>query len=222
LVSVLMPALNEEARIEASVSAALAIPQVDEVIVIDDGSVDETGDLAAKAGAEVIRLQRNLGKGGALNAGLRRARGDVILTLDADLGLSAIEGAKLLAPVLAGQAHMTVGVFPRLGKGGGFGLAKGLAKRGILLLTGQQLREPLSGQRCLLREILDRCNGFAAGFGAEVGLTIDALRLGYRVLEVEVNMDHARTGRNLTGFRHRGRQFWHIFLALAARVGDRM
>ena len=64
-------------------------------------------------------------------------------------------------------------------------------------------------------------NGFAAGLGRG-GLTIDALRLGYRVLEVEVNMDHARTGRNLTGFRHRGRQFWHIFLALAARVGDRM
>ena len=222
MVSVLMPAFNEASSIEASVSAALAIPGVDEVVVIDDGSADQTGDLAAKAGAVVIRLTKNAGKGGALNVGLTKARGDVILTLDADLGASALEGVKLLGPVLEGEAHMTVGVFPRRGKGGGFGLAKGLARQGILLLTGQQLREPLSGHRCLLREILVRCNGFAEGFGAEVGLTIDALRLGYRILEVEVDMDHARTGRNLAGFRHRGRQFWHICLALAARVGGRM
>lgn len=221
MVAVLMPAFNEASRIGASVSAALAIPQVDEVIVIDDGSLDGTGDLAEKAGAKVLRLGRNVGKGGALNAGLAQARGNVILTLDADLGVSALEGTKLLAPVLGGQAHMTVGVFPRREKGGGFGLAKGLARQGILLLTGQRLQEPLSGQRGMLREILVRCNGFAGGFGAEVGLTVDALRLGYRVLEVEVDMSHARTGRNLSGFRHRGRQFWHIFLALAARVGDR-
>ena len=161
MVSVLMPAFNEASRIEASVSAALAIPGVDEVVVIDDGSADQTGDLAAKAGAVVIRLTKNAGKGGALNVGLTKARGDVILTLDADLGASALEGVKLLGPVLEGEAHMTVGVFPRRGKGGGFGLAKGLARQGILLLTGQQLREPLSGQRCLLREILVRCNGFA-------------------------------------------------------------
>ncbi|NMB16280.1 MAG: glycosyltransferase family 2 protein, partial [Firmicutes bacterium] len=82
MVSVLMPAFNEASRVGASVSAALAIPQVDEVIVIDDGSLDETGDLAEKAGAKVLRLGRNVGKGGALNAGLAQARGNVILTLD--------------------------------------------------------------------------------------------------------------------------------------------
>ena len=58
-----MPAFNEASRIEASVSAALAIPGVDEVVVIDDGSADQTGDLAAKAGAVVIRLTKNAGKG---------------------------------------------------------------------------------------------------------------------------------------------------------------
>ena len=132
MVSVLMPAFNEASRIEASVSAALAIPGVDEVVVIDDGSADQTGDLAAKAGAVVIRLTKNAGKGGALNVGLTKAKGgDVILTLDADLGASALEGVKLLGPVLEGEAHMTVGVFPRRGKGGGFGLAKGLARQGF-------------------------------------------------------------------------------------------
>jgi glycosyltransferase involved in cell wall biosynthesis len=214
-----MPAYNESQRIQNSVRAALGIPKVEEVIVIDDGSVDGTGQLAEDAGARVLRLEENRGKGAALNAGLELAKGEILLTLDADLGLSALEGAKLLEPIWGDEADLVVGVFPQRGGKSGFGLAKGLGSAGIYLLTGQRVREPLSGQRAIRREILERTNGFAGGFGAEVGLTIDALRLGYRIREVEVEMSHAKTGKSLAGFRHRGRQFGHILLALLRRIG---
>jgi len=217
---VLMPAHNEAARIAASVTAARAIPGVTEVIVIDDGSTDATAQLADAAGARVVSLPRNAGKGSAMNAGLAHVDGDAeaLLLLDADLGETAAEGARLLEPIAGGTADMAVGALERPPGSGGFGLVKGLAMRGIVHLGGGDFRPkaPISGQRALSRVAWSAVTPFAAGYGAEVALTVRALRAGLRVTEVPVAMRHAATGRTLADFLHRGRQFLDILGTLAA------
>ena len=118
-IAVLIPAHKEAERIQDTVRAARSINGVTRVVVIDDGSEDDTADLAEQAGAKVVRLIFNVGKGAALEAGASRVEdADVVLLLDADLGTTAEQGALLLAPVLAGEADMVVAKFPRAGKAG--------------------------------------------------------------------------------------------------------
>jgi len=217
LISVLIPAHNESQTVAATVDAVMSIPQVQQVVVVDDASSDQTASLAEGAGAEVIRLPANRGKGGALNAGLPHLRGDIIALIDADLGESAHELAILLAPVLEGRADMTVARFPRARTKGGFGLVKGLARKGIYYYTGLLVQAPLSGQRVMRRQVLNVVIPFASGYGVEVGMTIDVARRGFRVEEVETNMTHHETGRDLRGWIHRGRQFAHVVITLARR-----
>ncbi|MGB4593883.1 MAG: glycosyltransferase [Coriobacteriia bacterium] len=220
----LIPARNEAARVADTVRAVLAIEGVTRVLVIDDGSTDATSDEARGAGAEVVRLGRNAGKGGALNTGLYRVRedADVLLLLDADLGQTASEGARLLVPVLAGDADMTIGQLPKPPGSGGFGLVKGLARWGIRRLGGGfDATAPISGQRALSRAAWQAATPFASGYGAEVALTVRALRAHMRVVEVPVEMAHAATGKDLAGFAHRGRQFLQIALALIKLAAQR-
>ncbi len=218
--TVLMPAHNEAARIAASVAAAHTIPGVTDVVVIDDGSTDATAELARDAGARVVCLPRNVGKGAALNAGLAHTNdaADVLLLLDADLGATAAEGARLLELIAAGTADMAVGLLERPPGSGGFGLVKRLARSGIVHLGGGGFRPeaPISGQRALSRATWVAATPFAAGYGAEVALTVRTLRAGLRVTEVPVAMRHAATGRDLAGFLHRGRQFFDILGTLVA------
>lgn len=213
----LIPAHNEAGRIAATVAAARSVPQIDRVLVIDDASTDDTARLAAEAGAEVLRLERNRGKGGALQHGLDAVAedADVIALLDGDLGKTAAEADVLLAPVLAGDADMTIATLPKPPGSGGFGLVKGLARWGIRALSGFEATAPLSGQRALSRAAWTTSTPFATGYGVEVGLTVRAARAGVRLLEVPTTMTHAATGRDITGFRHRGRQFVQVAGALA-------
>ncbi len=116
---------------------------------------------------------------------------------------------------------MTIGRLPPAVGRGGFGLAREMAGRGILRATGWQAAAPLSGQRAIKGALLRAL--FADGppasrFGLEVGLTIDALRNGARVTEVEVDVDHHHRGRTFGGFRHRGSQAADIFRALWPRL----
>jgi glycosyltransferase involved in cell wall biosynthesis len=220
-VTVLIPALNEAPTIAATVEAVRATGLVDEVVVIDDASTDGTGRLAEEAGARVVRRAAPGGKGGALNAGLAEAAGEIIVVVDGDTGASAGEVRHLIAPILAGEADLTIARFPPAGRRGGFGLVKGLARWGIRRFTGWEMQSPLSGQRGMRREVLEALGGFASGFGVEVGLTIDAARRGFRVREVPVRMTHRETGRDLAGFLHRGRQFLDVARELWRRAGGR-
>lgn len=220
-VSAIVPAYNEAARITETVNAILAIPLVDELLVVDDGSNDETAALAKAAGATVYSMPCNAGKGGALNKGLKLVSGEVIALLDADLGKSAANAAALIEPVVNGETDMTIAKFPKAARKGGFGFVLRLARSGIKRFTGLEMEAPLSGQRVMTRKVIDYIGEFAAGFGVEVGLTIDVARGGFRIEEVEVPMTHAETGRDLKGFLHRGQQFWHICLILLEKTMTR-
>lgn len=218
IVTVLIPAFNEAAHIQETVKAVKSLSQVDQIIVINDCSQDETSQLAKEAGAEVIDLPHNLGKGGALNYGMKFAKGNIISLLDGDLGRSASEAEKLIEPVLSNKADMTIGRFPPAQRKGGFGLVTKLARKGIRWFTGLEVASPLSGQRVLRKEVLDRIGPFESGFGVEVGLTIDVFRNGFRVKEIPVQMGHAETGRDLAGFIHRGHQFMDVLIVLTRRL----
>jgi len=216
-IAAIVPARNEAGRVGETIAAIRTIAGVDEVIVVDDASTDGTALEAEGAGARVIRLDRDLGKGGALNRGVSATDADVLLLVDADLRSSAANLAVLLPPVLAGEADVAIAAPPADGTRSGFGVVERFARWGIRRLTGSTIGRPLSGQRVLRRAVLEGAGGFAPRFGVETALTIDALRAGYRVIEVPCQISHARTGRDPAGFAHRARQGSDIALALAGR-----
>lgn len=221
IITILIPAYNEAAQIQATVRAVKNSEKITQIIVINDGSNDGTGSLAAEAGADVLNLPSNLGKGGALNYGLQFAQGSIIGLLDGDLGKTASEVEKLIEPVVNNKADMTIGRFPPPSKKGGFGLVTLLAKKGIRWFTGLEVASPLSGQRVLRKTVLERVGPFESGFGVEVGLTIDVFRHGFRVKEIPVQMSHAETGRDWSGFVHRGRQLLDVCAVLSKRLFNR-
>jgi len=216
-IAAVVPARNEVRRVAATVAALKRIPAIDEVLVVDDGSTDDTAAEAERAGARVIRLSRNEGKGRALDAGARATNAAVVLLADADLEESASNLAVLLDPVVAGEADVAIAAPPRTGSPSGFGIVEGFARWGTGKLTGRRFDRPLSGQRAVRAEVLSSAGRFAAGFGAETGFTIDAVRAGYRVVEVPCAISHARTGRDPAGFAHRAKQGIDVARALASR-----
>jgi len=223
-ITALVPAHNEATRIADTVRAIGRVEGIDAVMVIDDGSTDATADVARAAGAEVLRLDSNVGKGAALDAGLARVSPEtrIVVLLDGDLGDSAGQAGVLLTPVLNGTADMSIAMFPRPANKAGFGLVMRLARFGIRRLGGPfEANAPLSGQRALSRKAVEVCTPFAFGYGVEVALTVRALRAGLVIVEVPTTMTHAATGRDIKGFTHRGRQFLHVLGALARLAVER-
>lgn len=212
----LVAAYNEADRVGTTVAALLALPGVAEVLVVSDGSTDATAPRALEAGAHCLDLPRNIGKGGALNAGLAALTGRVaeglspepvtLLLADADLGESAAKLDALLAPVLAGEADLAIADLPPQPGAKGFGVAIGMARWGLRRIGGTTLGEPLCGQRAVRWSALSPLVPFAPGFGVEVAMTLDAWASGLRVVEVPLDLRHRPTGRNLGGIVHRGRQ----------------
>jgi glycosyltransferase involved in cell wall biosynthesis len=221
--AVIIPAKDEADRIGATVTAALAIPGVDLVVVVDDGSSDATGRVAKAAGARVVRHSRNRGKAAAMESGAEAVRlldeegTRNLLFLDADLAETAGKAAPLVEPVRAGVADMTIAMFATRVKLGGHGLVVRLSREGIKRACGFEAAQPLNGQRCLTRAAFEAARPLAYGFGVETGLTIDLIRKGFRVVEVEVDMAHRATGTDWRAQVHRARQFRDVALALAAR-----
>lgn len=213
----LITARNESGRIAETLRAVGALG-VDEVIVVDDGSTDGTAGEAAVAGARVLVAPAPLGKGGALEGALDRLPpADRYLLLDGDLGETAAEGARLLDALRTG-ADLAVGVLPADRTGGGFGLVKRFSALVIRRLSGFRPAEPLSGQRAMTHEVLEAVRPLAEGFGLETAMTVDAVRMGFRVVEVPVAMRHRPTGRTVGGFAHRGRQGAHVVRAALPRL----
>lgn len=221
IVSVLIPAYNEEKRIVNTLKPLLDSKYIDEIIVIDDGSSDHTAKKAGEYGVIVSRLGKNMGKGWALRHGIKQSKGDIIAFLDADLEESSIEIEKLIQPVVQGDYDVTIAKFPPAKKKGGFGLVKRLAQKGVYFYTKKIIFSSLSGQRVFNRKVLEDIVLPTGGYGVEVDMTIDILKKGYRIQEVPVNMKHAETGRNIKGFQHRAKQFLHISIVLLKRLFER-
>lgn len=227
----MIPAHDEERRVAATVRAARAVAGVDLVVVVDDGSRDGTVRSAAEAGAVVVRHGRNRGKAAAMETGaaavaaidaredrVKPADAHLLLFLDADLEESAANIEPLIGPVRDGSAAMTIAVLPPQKRvGGGHGFVVRAARDGIRKASGFEAVQPLSGQRCLTRAAFDAALPLAPGFGVETGLTIDLVRQGFAVSEVEVDLHHRVTGKDWAAQKHRARQYAHVARALAER-----
>ena len=229
-VAAIIAAKDEAVRIVSTISAVRQIAGVDLVIVVDDGSSDATGRLAREAGAVVVGHARNRGKAAAMTTGARVAadrdvsdpatsgRPRQLLFIDADLEDSAANTAVLVSPVASGEADMTIATLPpQMTSGSGHGFVVRLARNGIESLAGWTSTQPLSGMRCLSREAFDAAAPLARGWGVEVGLTIDVLGAGLRVLEVPCELQHRVSGSDWRGQVHRAKQYRDVWLALALR-----
>jgi glycosyltransferase involved in cell wall biosynthesis len=224
-VAVIIPAWNEAERISATVEAASKLAGADVVMVVDDGSADDTAARAAAAGASVVRHARNRGKAAAMETGaeavrlLEPAEGAPrhLLFLDADLADSAADAGPLVDPVRAGTADMTIAIFTTRVRKGGFGIVVATAGAGTERAIGWRPVQPLNGMRCLTRGAFTAALPLASGWGAETGMTIDLARRGLRITEVEVPLSHRATGNDWRAQLHRLRQFVDVSRALAAR-----
>ena len=217
----IVPARDRVDSIAATVSALVELGAIGEVVVVDDGSVDGTGEMAREAGARVVTLERNQGKGGAVAAGITASGApESYLLLDADLGTSASHAQILLQPLADDHADMTIGIFPKSGRSRGFGIVKRAAERLLEEATGRRFIEPLSGQRAVNGPLM-RSLELADGFGLEVALTIDAHVAGARIQEIPTPFSHQPSGRGPRGVAHRVRQCRDVVRASASRLGWR-
>lgn len=216
----IVAARNEADRIGATVRALRGVFPAARIWVADDASEDGTAEAAMAAGAEVVSRGRPHGKGANVTAAAEAALSiepppGLVLLCDGDLGDSAARLAPLVEAVREGECDLAVASFSRR-VGGGFGLALGFAHWAIRRLCGAETEAPISGQRAMRAEVLHATLPFARGYGMEIGMTVDAVRAGYRLGEYELDLEHRATGRDLAGFLHRARQlrdFLRVFLS---------
>ena len=197
--TVLVPAFNEEETIAAVVNAAREAGYP--VVVADDGSIDRTAEVAAAAGASVVRLEQNQGKGGAYSAGLKLVETPYVILLDADLvGLRPEHLTTLLKPVTSNEAEMSVGVF-----------------RGGRLLSdfGNRITPQLSGQRALQADLLRSLPDLQSSrYDVELKLTRWAKEKGWRVKYVPLKGLSQRLKEEkrgiIAGLIHRLKMYFQI------------
>ena len=182
-VSVIIPAYNEEETVAKVVGVVKKVSFVDEIIVVNDGSSDNTEAEALKAGAIVINHSVNKGKGEALNTGYREAECDIIAFIDADIyNLTSKKVEAMIMPILEGKTDITKTKFSRAS-----GRVTELTAKPLLNFFFPEIsfEQPLSGQFAARKEVLKRIN-FESDYGVDVGIVIDADVLGISIMEVDI------------------------------------
>ncbi|MBI2448084.1 glycosyltransferase family 2 protein [Candidatus Microgenomates bacterium] len=204
MISCLVPAYNEEKNIVEMLRAVKSAGIFDEIIVINDGSEDLTAFLIEKEGGVVfINLPKNLGKGGAVWAGIKQACGEIIVMLDADLvGITRKSLEKLIEPVQSGRADVCVGV---INSGG---------ERPFIDFAQKNLHF-LSGQQAFLRElVLDAEKIKDSRFGVELELRDHFKRKQAKIEKIVLhNIKHLLKEEKMgvrKGFAKRLKMYWEV------------
>ncbi|HAA34006.1 MAG TPA: glycosyl transferase family 2 [Firmicutes bacterium] len=197
----IIPAYNEEKNIGHVLSVLKDVALIKKVIVVSDGSTDDTVNVARSYGVEIIELMENRGKGGALKAGLDNFQADVVLFLDADLlGLTEKHVLNLVEPVINDEADMTIGIFE---------------KGRIATDLAQKMAPYLSGQRALKFSLLEKISDLdVARFGVELALNRFMESSNIRVKEVLLyDMSHVMKEEKMgvwKGMAARMKMYWEI------------
>jgi len=188
-VSVILPAYNEEKTVASVIKTVQALNYVDEIIVVNDGSLDATEQVAKEAGATVISHTKNRGKGAAIKTGFKNSKGDVVVFMDADLQkLVPKQVDKMIQPILNGEADVTKTKFKREA-----GRVTELTAKPLLSFFFPEIRfeQPLSGQFAAKRSFLNNIQ-LEDDYGVDVGIVLDADVMGARVKEVDIgNISHS-------------------------------
>jgi glycosyltransferase involved in cell wall biosynthesis len=189
-ISVVLPAFNEARTIGSIVRGCRAALPTSEILVIDDGSTDATAARAGEAGARVICLAQNGGKGGALRLGIERSTGEVLVFLDTD-GQDDPAEIPLLLDALAAGADLVVGSrFLGRFDPGAITPINRVGNRAITgvvnLLFGVRLTDTQAGFRAVRRRLLERMTLAAQHYDIETDLLLQAMKVGGRVVEVPV------------------------------------
>jgi glycosyltransferase involved in cell wall biosynthesis len=209
-IAVVVSAYNEADRLGDTLAAVREAFPGARIMVADDHSTDATPQVAEQAGAELVRAPKHLGKGGTNTLAVRRVLegpAPTVVLCDGDLGASARSLPLLVGALERDEGDLAVATFARR-VGGGFGFALGFSRWAIRRRTHGALdpTAPISGQRALKPGVVAAVLPFAPGFGMETAMTIDAHRAGFRLVEVELPLEHRATGKTAAGFVHRFRQ----------------
>ena len=182
-VSVIIPAYNEEETVAKVIEVVKKVSFVDEIIVVNDGSSDNTEKEAIEAGAIVINHETNKGKGEALYTGYQEAECDIIAFIDADIfNLSSAKMRVMFKHILDGNTDITKTKFSRAS-----GRVTELTAKPLLNFFFPEIsfEQPLSGQFAARKEVLKKIN-FEKDYGVDVGIVIDADVLGISITEVDI------------------------------------
>ena len=187
-VSVVIPAFNEAETVGHVVEVVKSLDFITEVIVVDDGSEDETAKVAEKAGAIVLKHDINKGKGSALKTGFKYSKGDIVAFIDADLHkLTLKQVRRIIQPIIDGKADVTKTKFKREA-----GRVTELTAKPLLNFFFPEIKfdQPLSGQFAAKRSFLNNIK-FEKDYGVDVGIVLDADVRGINIKEVDIGkIDH--------------------------------
>ncbi|MCK4933931.1 glycosyltransferase family 2 protein [Candidatus Bathyarchaeota archaeon] len=203
LISVVIPAFNEQANIVQVIAQtesaldSLNLPY--EVIVVDDGSNDNTKRYASNNGAKLISYNVNRGKGYAMRVGFAQAKGKILVTIDADGSFKPNEIPRMIKPLLNGIDVVVGSRF--LAKNGEvtsklhiFG--NSIFNTLIMLLTQKRITDSQTGFRAFTRKVLKELKLFSEGFEIETELTIKMLQNGFKIQEEPISCSKRRHGRS--------------------------
>jgi phosphoserine phosphatase len=185
--SAVVPSYNEDPRFIRVVSELFKIPQMEELIFVDDGSTDDTEKTVKQFENEkrfvYVKLNKNKGKGFALKTGVKKAKNEVVLFLDADLGnITSQKIFKIVEPVLLNKVDMARGSFSRArGRVTEFAVKPMME----ILFPSMYFDQPISGQICAKKSFLLDAD-FADRYGVDIGLLFDAIESGQRIVEVNI------------------------------------
>ena len=188
-ITAVIPAYNEADRIVSTLNQVR--PFVDEIIVVDDASQDDTADLAGQSGARVYRQTKNKGYINAIKYGFSKAGGDIVITLDADGEFSANDIAELVKPIIEGRADMVQGhrnVVPRPSERLLTWLAQRKANVGD---SGTGLR----AIRTSLARALEIKGACICGV-----LSLEVASMGGRIVEIPIMLQHTNKPRTIAWF----------------------
>lgn len=200
----IIPAFNEEKTIALVIRAAKLTPLISEVIVVDDGSSDNTLAVAKKIGAKIVKLSENQGKGRAMEVGVRETDAPILIFIDADLiGIKSQHFKLMLGPILKGEAEMTVGAIDR----------KWLGKTLDWLVKKNKL--PFSGTRALKKEFWDEIpEKYKKKYYIESALSYFAKKKGLKIKTIVLkNVKHPIKEKKygiLVGIKYRAKMFFQI------------
>lgn len=200
-ITCVIPAYNEEKTIGNVIECVKKVELIDEIIVVSDGSVDETANISRNLDVRTIDLKQNKGKGAALVTGIENSDGDILIFMDADLiGLNEKHIENLLLPIIRNETDMTIGLF----------------KNGRLVTDiAQKVAPYLSGQRALKRNIIQDIDKLdMTRYGIEVAITKLAGKKHYRYNTIKLeDLTHIMKEEKLgfsKGFTERMKMYWQI------------